>query len=167
MRAQGFGRVINVSSMGANFTFPGGGLYHATKYALEAISDALRFEVQGFGVDVVVVQPGLIHSRFGQAASASVEELGQRSASGDDPYAHFNATVARRTREVYENPLLAKLGGPPQAVARKIERAISARRPRTRYRVTLSAPLLIAQRKLTSDRMWDRVMRSQFPQPRS
>ena len=51
MRAQRWGKVVNVSSMGANFTFPGGGFYHATKYALEAISDALRFEVRAFGVD--------------------------------------------------------------------------------------------------------------------
>ena len=68
MRAQRSGRIVNVSSMGANFTFPGGGLYHATKYAVEAISDALRFEVAGFGIHVVIVQPGLIRTGFADAA---------------------------------------------------------------------------------------------------
>ncbi len=167
MRAQRSGKIVNVSSMGANFTFPGGGLYHASKYALEAISDALRFEVQGFGVDVIVLQPGLIVTRFGEAASASIDAARDGSQpGGDGVYADFNATVAKATREVYENPLLARAGGPPEAVARTIERAISARRPRTRYRVTPSARLLIAQRKMVSDRMWDRMMRLQFPRPR-
>jgi NAD(P)-dependent dehydrogenase (short-subunit alcohol dehydrogenase family) len=179
MRAQRSGKIVNVSSMGANFTFPGGGLYHASKYALEAISDALRFEVKGFGIDVIVLQPGLILTRFGEAASASIDAAtdGSRPQSGaladsgsqhggDNAYARFNATIAKATRGVYENPLLARAGGPPEAVARTIERAISARRPRTRYRVTPSARLLIAQRKLVSDRVWDRMMRLQFPQPR-
>jgi NAD(P)-dependent dehydrogenase (short-subunit alcohol dehydrogenase family) len=169
MREQRFGKIVNVSSMGANFTFPGGGLYHASKYAVEAISDALRFEVRGFGVDVIVLQPGLIHTRFGEAASSSMDALapaGDSSRDRTDPYAEFNATVAKATREVYENPLMARFGGPPLAVAKKIERAITARRPKTRYLVTPSARLLITQRKLMSDRVWDRFMRSQFPQPR-
>ncbi len=174
MRAQRFGRIVNVSSMGANFTFPGGGLYHASKYALEAISDALRFEVAGFGVDVVVLQPGLILTRFGQAASASMESLGRDAGDGSgggngadrSPYAAFNATVAKASSDAYENPLLAKFGGPPDAVAKVVERAIEARRPRTRYRITPSAHALITQRRLLSDRMWDRMMRLQFPRPR-
>src|SRR2546429_507841 len=60
MRRQGWGRIINVSSMGGRLTFPGGGYYHATKHAVEAISDALRFEVRPFGIDVVVIEPGPI-----------------------------------------------------------------------------------------------------------
>lgn len=165
MRAQRHGRIVNVSSMGANFTFPGGGLYHASKYALEAISDALRFEVRGFGIDVIVLQPGLILTHFGQAASASIDSL-PPNGDGAGPYDAFNETVARASREAYENPLFAKLGGPPEVVAKAIERAIGARRPRPRYRITPSAHMLIAQRKLLSDRMWDRMMRLQFPQPR-
>jgi NADP-dependent 3-hydroxy acid dehydrogenase YdfG len=73
MRAQHWGKIVNVSSMGGRLTFPGGGCYHASKYALEAISDALRFEVRGFGVDVVVVEPGLIVTEFGKAAVASMD----------------------------------------------------------------------------------------------
>lgn len=167
MRSQRFGKIVNVSSMGANFTFPGGGLYHASKYALEAVSDALRFEVAGFGIDVIVLQPGLILTKFGEAASASLD-TGQDGSQpgGDSAYADFNATVAKATRGVYENPLLARAGGPPEAVAKTIERAICSRRPKTRYRITPSARLLIAQRKVVSDRMWDRIMRLQFPQPR-
>jgi len=72
MRSQAWGKVVNISSMGGRLTFPGGGLYHATKYAVEALSDALRFEVRGFGVDVIVVEPGLIVTQFGEVAAGSV-----------------------------------------------------------------------------------------------
>jgi NAD(P)-dependent dehydrogenase (short-subunit alcohol dehydrogenase family) len=166
MRAKRYGRIVNVSSMGANFTFPGGGLYHASKYALEAISDALRFEVRGFGIDVIVLQPGLILTGFGEAASASVGSPSGSDGEDAGAYDQFNSTVARASRQAYENPLFARFGGPPDAVAKVIERAIVARRPRARYRITPSAHALIAQRKLVSDRMWDRIMRLQFPQPR-
>ena len=69
MRGAGSGRIVNLSSMGGKLTFPGGGVYHATKHAVEAISDALRFEVKEFGVDVVVIEPGLIITEFGETAS--------------------------------------------------------------------------------------------------
>src|SRR5262249_32773801 len=68
MRKQRFGRIVNLSSMGGKLVLPGGGFYHASKFALEALSDALRFEVRGFGIDVVVVEPGFIKSSFGEAA---------------------------------------------------------------------------------------------------
>jgi len=164
MRAQQFGKIVNVSSMGANFTFPGGGFYHATKYALEAISDALRFEVKAFGIDVVVIQPGLIRTGFGDAAVAS---MGDEPAAADDdgPYDAFNANVAEATHDVYEKGPLAKLGGGPEDVAKTIERAITTKRPKIRYRVTPSAHMLVAQRSLMTDGMWDMFLRTQFPQP--
>ena len=73
MRRQGAGRIVNISSMGGKLTFPGGGAYHGTKYAVEALSDALRFEVRGFGVDVVVIEPGLIKTSFGETAAGSID----------------------------------------------------------------------------------------------
>jgi NAD(P)-dependent dehydrogenase (short-subunit alcohol dehydrogenase family) len=160
MREQGWGKIVNVSSMGGRLTFPGGGHYHATKHAVEAISDALRFEVRGFGIDVIVIEPGLIKTRFGEAAVGSIDsELPK-----EGPYAEFNAAVAKATAGVYEGPL-ARLGAGPEAVARVIERAIGARRPKTRYPVTASARLILTQRRLLRDRTWDRVMRAQFPAP--
>jgi NAD(P)-dependent dehydrogenase (short-subunit alcohol dehydrogenase family) len=158
MRDQRQGRIVNISSMGANFTFPGGGVYHATKYAVEAISDALRFEVKGFGVDVVVVQPGLIRTEFGETAAAEVD-------AGEGPYAEFNAAVARSTKEAYERGPAARLGGGPETVAKAIERAITAKSPKIRYRVTPSAHILVRQRRLMTDGMWDRFVSTQFPRP--
>jgi short-subunit dehydrogenase len=157
MRRQGWGRIVNVSSMGGRLVFPGGGVYHATKYSVEALSDALRYEVKGFGVDVVVIEPGLIKTEFGTAAVGSLAD------SSDGPYAEFNNAVGAATAGAYESGPLAKLGAGPEAVARKIERAI--RKPRPRVKVTVSARVAIGARRLTTDRMWDRMMRTNFPQP--
>jgi NAD(P)-dependent dehydrogenase (short-subunit alcohol dehydrogenase family) len=165
MREAGRGRIVNVSSMGGKLTFPGGGAYHGTKHAVEALSDALRFEVRGFGINVVVIEPGLIKTRFGETAAGSIDAGDTGDAADDDPYAEFNAAVGTATAEVYDGPL-ARLGGGPETVARAIERAISSRRPKTRYKVTPSARLALAQRRLLPDRAWDALMRSQFPSPR-
>jgi NADP-dependent 3-hydroxy acid dehydrogenase YdfG len=162
MRKQRWGKVVNVSSMGGKLVFPGGGFYHATKYAVEAISDALRFEVRGFGIDVVIIEPGLIRTAFGDVASAGVHEA---TTTDGGPYGKFNAQVAKTTKEAYEGGPLAKLGGPPEAVAKAIEKAITKRRPKTRYVVTPSARLALTQRKLLTDRAWDAMLRSQFPSP--
>ncbi len=125
MRAQRWGKIVNVGSMGGRLSFPGGGHYHATKHALEAISDALRFELRGFGIDVILLEPGLITTEFGEAATASMAGVERRGA--DDPYANFNATVGAVTKGAYEGPMRL-LGGGPDRVAKVIERAIARRR---------------------------------------
>lgn len=163
MRAQRRGRIVNVSSMGANFTFPGGGVYHATKHAVDSLSDALRFEVAGFGIDVVIVQPGLIRTNFAETAAAQMPSDG--ASAGDGPYAQFNARLAAATKAIYEEGPAAKLGGGPETVARAIEKAITARRPKIRYRVTASAHLMIPPARMMPPRIWDRMMATQFDRP--
>jgi NADP-dependent 3-hydroxy acid dehydrogenase YdfG len=169
MRGQRWGRIVNIGSMGGRLTFPGGGLYHATKYSLEAISDALRFEVKGFGVDVVLVEPGLIVSDFAKTAVATVSEAEDAGAAGDGDagghYREFNRKLAAMTVGVYESPV-RHLGGAPEVVAKAIEKALSRRRPPARMLLTPSAHLTVLQRKLLPDRLWDAMMRSQLPQPR-
>jgi NAD(P)-dependent dehydrogenase (short-subunit alcohol dehydrogenase family) len=159
MRRAGHGRIVNLSSIGGRLTFPGGGVYHGTKHAVEAFSDALRFEVAGFGIQVVVIEPGLIRTEFANAAVGSMSDV-----SHEGPYGEFNTAVGRETAGAYEGGL-ARLGGGPETVARKIERAITARRPRTRYSVTPSAKISLGARALMTDRMWDRFVGTQFPRP--
>jgi NAD(P)-dependent dehydrogenase (short-subunit alcohol dehydrogenase family) len=160
MRRAGSGRIVNMSSMGGNFVFPGGGAYHASKYAVEAISDALRFEVKGFGVGVTVIQPGAIRTEFAGTVAERLPE-------GEGPYAAFNADVGRATREAYEKGPLARLGGEPDAVAKAVEKAITARRAPIRTRVTASAHVLVTQRRLLPDRGWDAFVATQFKRPGS
>jgi len=161
MREQGWGKIVNVSSMGGRFTFPGGGVYHASKHAVEALSDALRFEVKGFGVDVIIIEPGIIRTNFGETAVREID-AGTRDPG---PYGEFNQAVSEATAGVYESGPLGRLGGPPEAVARKIEQAITARSPRTRYTVTPSARVLITLRSVLRGRGWDAMLRGQFPRP--
>jgi len=159
MRGQQWGRIINISSMGGRLVFPGGGFYHGTKFAVEAISDALRYEVKGFGIDVVIIEPGLIITDFGTTAAGSLADSGD----GEGPYAHFNNAVGTRTAGAYEGGM-ARFGAGPDAVAKAIERSI--RKPRPRVTVTASAKILLGMRKVMTARMWDRSMRTNFPQPK-
>jgi NAD(P)-dependent dehydrogenase (short-subunit alcohol dehydrogenase family) len=160
MRGAGSGRIVNLSSMGGKLTFPGGGVYHATKHAVEALSDALRFEVREFGVDVVVIEPGLIVTEFGETAAGSLAEVEEHG-----PYSKFNADVAKVTANAYTGPM-ARLGAGPEAVAEKISKALTANRPSTRYKVTPSANVVMGMRWLMTDRMWDRFVRAQYSPPR-
>lgn len=162
MRAQHWGKVVNIGSMGGRLTFPGGGFYHATKYAVEAISDALRFELRGLGIDVILLEPGLITTEFGEAATASMADV---QAGEGDPYATFNATVGAVTKGAYDGPMRL-LGAGPDRVAKTIERALGRRHPPARITITPSAKMTIAMRRLLPDRVWDAAMRAQFPQPR-
>src|SRR3954447_19499372 len=161
MRDQRWGRIVNLSSMGGRLVFPGGGYYHASKFAVEALSDALRFEVKGFGIGVTLIEPGLIKTEFGNAAVGSLDP-----AANDGPYADFNNAVGATTAGAYDSGGgLARFGAGPEAVAKAIERAI--KKPKARIPVTASARIMIGLRRVMPDSMWDRSMRSNFPQPRA
>jgi NAD(P)-dependent dehydrogenase (short-subunit alcohol dehydrogenase family) len=161
MRAQRWGKVVNVGSMGGRVSFPGAGHYHATKHALEAISDALRFELRGFGIDVILLEPGLITTEFAETASASIAAAQARE---DDPYARFNAAVGAMTTGAYEGPMRL-LGAGPDRVAKAIERAISRRNPPARITITPSAKVVLALRRMLPDRTWEAAMRAQVAHP--
>jgi NAD(P)-dependent dehydrogenase (short-subunit alcohol dehydrogenase family) len=162
MRQAKSGRIVNIGSMGGRLTFPGGGIYHASKHALVAINDALRFEVQGFGIDVILIEPGLIRSGFADVALASLDRIEHRSG----PYAHFTREVSRITSESYEKGPLKRMTGSPEDVADVVHEALTAAHPKTRYRVARSARFFLALRALLSDRRWDRFMRRTYPAPR-
>jgi NAD(P)-dependent dehydrogenase (short-subunit alcohol dehydrogenase family) len=153
MREARAGRIVNLSSMGGRLTFPGGGAYHATKWAVEALSDVLRVEVAPFGIDVIVIEPGLIKSAFGETAASGVSDGG--------PYAAFNASVAKTTREIYEGPA-ARLGGGPEVVAEAIHKALERPRAPTRVPVTVSARLMMGLHAVLPDRLWDRAVKGAF-----
>jgi NAD(P)-dependent dehydrogenase (short-subunit alcohol dehydrogenase family) len=156
MRAAGRGTIVNLSSMGGRLVFPGGGAYHATKYAVEALSDALRMEVKPFGIDVVCVEPGLIRTEFGTTAAGGVAEE-------DGPYAAFNRSVAANTQSVYEGPY-ARFGGGPEDVAAAIQRVLE--KPKSRVPVTASARVFMGLRRVLPDRAWDRMVMGSFERPR-
>src|SRR5918993_1091227 len=131
--------------------------------AMEAVSmgkGKRQFETEGFGVKVSIIEPGLIKTGFAETAVGSMD-----SSDGEHPYAGFDEGVARATADNYERGPISKLSSGPEAVAETIERAISARIPRSRYAVTPSAHLLMGLRRLLPDRVWDAALRTSYPQP--
>lgn len=168
MRRRGAGWIVNMGSMGGRLVFPGGGVYHASKYAIEALSDALRYELRPFGVRVILIQPGLIQTHFAETVGANLATLPDEPGRGDAAavYAEFNAVVARGTREAYQRGPMARMSGRPEDVARTIARAIDAPRPRARYTVAPSATFFIALRRWLGDAGWDWFLRSNFPSSR-
>ena len=160
MRRQGWGKIVNLSSIGGRLTFPGGGFYHATKHAVEALSDALRFEVKGFGIDVIVIEPGPIKTQFGDTAINSINA----ARAAQSPYASFNDQIAAKVREAYEGPM-GRLAAGPEAVAKVIQNAITVQRPRTRYLVTAAAHIIVGLRRILSDRAFDAFLGTQFERP--
>jgi NADP-dependent 3-hydroxy acid dehydrogenase YdfG len=159
MRAARHGVVINIGSMGGRFTFPGGAFYHASKHAVEAISDGLRLEVAPFGVHVVLVEPGPVVSSFVDSAVDSVDVQ-------DGPYADFTRDLVERYRQAYDGSS-TNLEITPEQVAQVIAKAAVAERPRSRYDVGLAAKSLITSRRLLPDVAWDRVVRSMWPTPKA
>ena len=153
MRQQKKGRVVNLSSMGGVITLPLGAAYHASKWAVEALSDVARFELKPFGIDVVVIQPGVVLSNF-----AAPAQLGL-ALDADSPYADlavkFSSLVAGSYREKTKSNLT------PESIATVILKAATVRRPRTRYALPLQAKMLMGTRKMLPDRLYDALLRWQ------
>lgn len=162
MRARRRGRIVNVSSMGGRLAFPGGAAYHASKYALEAISDVLRFEVAELGVDVVVVEPGPTSTRFGAASLRSMEGL-QRVPGGED-YDVFRRGIRTALASTFEGGT-PEGASTPEEIAEAVWTALSTERPEPRVVVGETARDLIAMRARLPDREWDDFLATLYPRP--
>lgn len=153
MRKQGSGKIINMSSMGGKIYTPMGAWYHASKHALEGWSDSLRLELAPFGIQVVIIEPGIITTEFGDVMYQSMLDR-----SGKGPYKSIVDAVAKSSKELYGNP---KAGSPPSVIADVIAKAIRAKKPKTRYAKGKMAGMLLFSRKLLSDKAFDKAVMSQ------
>jgi NAD(P)-dependent dehydrogenase (short-subunit alcohol dehydrogenase family) len=146
MRAQGSGRIINVSSAGGKIYSPLGGWYHGTKFALEGMSDSLRVEVAPFGIDVVIIEPGTTLTEWGLIAADNVEKTSGAGAYGSGARALASSlrSASHRSRS-----------SAPSVVADAIVAGVNARRPKTRYAVGAGAKPSILARRVLSDRAFD------------
>ena len=149
MRERGGGRIVNVSSLGGTFTLPLFGGYNATKYAVESLSDALRLELRPFGIDVALIEPGPIKTHFSTRSLGASEKYDRP----DSPY----APVVRRFMELTRRTDGIAPG--PIATSRAIHHAASARRPRARYKLTLSSRLTVAFMRALPTRWSDAILR--------
>lgn len=153
MRERRSGTIVNITSMGGKIYTLLGAWYHATKHALEGWSDCLRLELAPFGIKVVVVEPGLIETGFGDLVANG---LLKRSGSG--PYAKQTQAVAKSTKDAYGHGR----GTDPSVIADVVSKAVKALKPRTRYVAGKYALPMIKIREWFGDRMFDRVIMSQM-----
>lgn len=154
MRGKGRGRIVNVSSMGGEFTTPFAGFYHATKYAVESLSDALRMEVLPFGVEVIVVQPGGINTPLAHQTVQAIPTPAE-SAYADD------LRVFRATSEAMMQHI-GQFTVSPEQVAEVIVSALHAESPLTRYKVTVQDMDAVNQERDAADRTRDTTLRGQL-----
>lgn len=148
MRSSGSGKIVNISSIGGKFALPLGGWYHASKFALEGYSDALRNEVRQFGIDVIVIEPGGIASEWEGIAREEAERH-----SGNGAYADMVTKLSK---------MQGRKAPPPSLVSDLVVRALKARRPAVRYSGGLMARPLLFLRRHLSDRMFDRLVMVAF-----
>jgi short-subunit dehydrogenase len=150
MRKQQSGKIVNISSIGGKMATPMGGWYHASKFAVEALSDSLRMEVKQFGIDVIVVEPGGIKSEWSGIANKTM-----LAASGDTVYANFARKASQTTEMEVKLPT-------PTVIAELIRKAIEAKKPKTRYVKGFLAKPILFLKKYTGDKMFDKIILSQF-----
>lgn len=153
MRAQKSGKIINISSMGGKIYTPLGAWYHATKHALEGWSDCLRLELKDHNINVVLVEPGIIATEFGDVMYEPVLKY-----SGKGAYAKLANAIANATKDSYDKPNAAS---PPSVISNAISEAIKSEHPKTRYRAGKFARLMVWIRIYLGDRVFDRVVMSQ------
>ncbi len=148
------GRVVNIGSVGGKVAMPGFGPYSAAKFAMEAVSDALRREVEEFGVRVVVVIPGAVRTNMNESGVATAKRLAE--AMTPDQHVRYDKLMTAFLAQIES---FARDGVEPERAAAVISRAVTARKPRTRYAVGRDAAVLIRLTRIVPDRLLDRMVR--------
>lgn len=151
MRKNNYGKIVNISSVGGKVTLPMGVWYHASKFAIEGLSDALRKEVKSFGVDVIVIEPGGTKSEMTGLGTVYLNKV-----SGNTIYSHLAKGVSKMYSETEKN------ASNPIVIAKLIKKSIEAKHPKTRYVGASGAKLILFLRSILSDRMFDKLIMSQM-----
>lgn len=149
MRKNGGGRIINVSSMAGRFSSPFTGWYHASKYSVEALSDALRLEAKPFNIKVVLVEPGLIQTNWGKIHAQNIRKFSCVSSSAYIKYADAAA-------KFYERFYSGNRGGSsPEVVSRTIAKAVLRKKTKPRYSVGKYSRAFVLIKKILPDSIFD------------
>lgn len=155
MREQSFGKIVNITSVGGKIYEPLGSWYHASKFAVEGLSDCLRLELQPFGIDVIIVEPGPIRTEWG---SIAIEKLMRMS--GHTAYGKAAQTGAKLLALSNDE----KVASEPEVIANTISKALKVKQPKARYAAGTGAKFLVTFRKFASDALMDRFMQFMIKQ---
>lgn len=151
MRKNNYGKIVNISSVGGKVTLPMGGWYHASKFAIEGLSDALRKEVKSFGIDVIIIEPGGTKSEMTGLGTVYLNKV-----SGNTIYSNLAKGVSKMYSET------EKKASSPIVIAKLIKNSIEAKYPKTRYVGASGAKLILFLRSILSDKMFDKIIMDQM-----
>jgi NAD(P)-dependent dehydrogenase (short-subunit alcohol dehydrogenase family) len=158
---RGEGRIVNLASIGGRMVFPFNGPYHASKFGLEAISDALRVELQPWGIHVAVVEPGSVATEIWRRGKRTASRLrGKLPPQGEKLYGDALDSMEKATLESADRAI------PPEKAAEAIHKALTTSRPRARYLVGRDAKAMVGAKRVLSQRRWDKVVTSQTGVPK-
>src|SRR5919198_572763 len=152
MRKQRNGRIVNITSMGGRIAFPFDSIYHATKFALEGVSDSIQYEVGSFGIKIILIEPGAVGSSFWK----NLKMAKKASDSNHSPYKQLTDTILQAFKKMMENTT------PPSEVARVIVEAVTSDNPDLRYVVGKDAAIVIEAKKNMSDKEFENFMKQQL-----
>lgn len=152
MRAANSGTIINTSSMGGKMYTPMGAWYHASKHAVEGFSDCLRLELKPFNINVVILEPGIIVTEFGEVMLQNISKYSSKGA-----YATMTNKLIAATKKMYDRGQ----GSKPAVIANTILKIIQTQKPKTRYRIGLWAKPMVWMRVYLGDRLFDKIVMSQ------
>lgn len=149
MRQNNYGKIVNISSIGGKIAFPMAGWYHASKFAIEALSDSLRLEVKSFGIDVIVIEPGGIKSEWADVANNTLKR-----SSANSVYKNLALSLEKlNANDNFPEPIV---------IAKLIKKSIGAKNPKTRYSGGSNAKQILLARKIVSDKMLDKIIMNQY-----
>lgn len=150
MRKQGHGKIVNIASIGGKMATPIGGWYYASKHAVEGLSDSLRLEAEPFGIDVIIIQPGIIETNWENVAIGNLEKTSENSTYRD--------MIKAVSKFFKPNGKFTQ----PVVIAELIKKAIEARHPKARYSKGYMAGITMFGKRWLSDRMFDRILMNQL-----
>lgn len=151
MRKQKFGKIVNVTSIGGKMAAPLGGWYHASKFAVEGLSDSLRLEVKQFGIDVIVIEPGGVKTEWQGIANESMHKV-----SGNTAYKKLVESASKISGNLKDK------FSEPSVISELIYKAITVRKPKARYVAGHLSGTILFMRKWLSDGMFDKMVMSQL-----
>ena len=148
MRENRFGKIVNISSMAGIIWTPLGGWYHASKFAVEGLSNALRMETKQFGIDVILIEPGGVKSEWSTITAEHIDEFSKGGA-----YAKIAKGFSQTLKGFYSNKHITE----PKEIAETIYKSIASEKPKTRYLVGFMAKPFVWTKRLLSDKLYDKL----------